>query len=101
MGMKRTTERLIKLCNEEGGISKLGPIDLSIVRPCLVTNVDDCENTIPYTILVAHIGNSLSTAFPSSTSIMLHSLVLSVEPGGETKALFRNLENYVTHERIY
>lgn len=41
MGMKRTTVMVIKDIREADGTSKLDPIDLSLVIPCLVKKVDD------------------------------------------------------------
>ena len=91
MGMKRTTDRLIKDCNEAGGTEKLGPNDLSMVRPCLMKKVEDCEKTIAYTRLAAHTGNSLRTAFASSTSLLQQAILLSSELRRPIKALFKNL----------
>ncbi|CAK9139842.1 unnamed protein product, partial [Ilex paraguariensis] len=71
--------------------SKPEPMDLSIVTPCLVYNVDDCAKTMAYAKHVTHIGNSLRTAFASSTSLMLHTFPSSFEPSGASKALLRNL----------
>lgn len=41
MGMKRTTMMVIKDIREANGTSKLDPIDLFLVIPCLVKKVDD------------------------------------------------------------
>ena len=91
MGTMRTMERLIKAWSEEAGMSIPHPIDLSMVIPCLVKKVDDCANTIAYTRQVAHMGNSLKTAFASSTSSMVHCLPFPLEPSGASNALFKHL----------
>lgn len=101
MGIKRTTERLINDCNEAGGTVKLDPNDLSMVSPCFVKKVEDCEKTIAYTMLVAHIGNNLSTAFASSTSLLLQALLSSSELLVATKALSKNLLKEWKQESLY
>lgn len=91
IGIKMTTERLMKDCNEAAGTSKFEPRDLSIVAPCLVNKVDDCEKTIAYTKHVVHIGINLRIALASSTSLILQIFPFSLEPLGASNALLRNL----------
>lgn len=91
IGIKTTTERLMKDCNDAAGTSKFEPRDLSKVAPCLVNKVDDCENTIAYTKHVVHIGINLRIALASSTSLILQILPFSLEPLGASNALLRNL----------
>lgn len=91
IGIKTTTERLMKDCNEAAGTSKFEPRDLSKVAPCLVNKVDDCENTIAYTKHVIHIGINLRIALASSTSLILQIFPFSLEPSGASNALLRNL----------
>ena len=91
IGMKMRTVRALKNWSEAAGMWKPEPIDLSSVVPCLVNKVGGCASTIPYPKHVAHMGNSLSTAFASSTSLRLHAFPFSPDPPGRSNALLRNL----------
>lgn len=91
MGMKRIIVMGMKDRSEAAGMRKPDPMDLSIVIPCLVKKVDDCAVTIPYTKLVAHMGNRLSTALASSTSVMLHAFPSPFKQAGTSNALLRKL----------
>lgn len=91
--MTRTMERLMNDCSEAGGVSIPPPIDLSMVIPCLVKKVDDYANTIAYPKQVAHMGNSLRTAFAFSKSSILHCPPFSWEKSvGVSIALFKCLQ---------
>lgn len=71
-----TMERGAKDVNEAAGIVKLDEIDLSIVAPCLVKKVVSCAYTMANTMIVIHTGKMLRTAFASSTSLLLHAILL-------------------------
>ena len=83
--------RLMNVCSVAAGMTKLDPMDRSMVTPCLVNNVEYWEKTTANTKQLAQMGNSLRTAFASSTSPGLQIFPTSFDPSGETKALLRNL----------
>lgn len=86
-----TTVMLMKLWSVAAGTWKLDPIDLSMVTPCLVNNVENWAKTTANAKQLDQIGISRRTAFASFTSLRLHTFPSSFDPSGEIKALFRNL----------